>query len=926
MESRYIGRRRRMRVRSVVLAVVLVIPLMGFFNTQYATNGEYPYAQDDVVGQNDIMGIDGTYHSFDEIELELQGIASGYPGITKLMSIGKTYEGRDIWAIKISDNPDIEEDEPEVYFNGGHHAREWMAFEVPLCLINALVENYTTNATIRDIVDSRQIWIVPAVNPDGRVYDGDNDPATYVNWRKNRRDNGDGTFGVDLNRNYGYLWGAAGASDMTSEEGYRGPYPFSENETSAIRDFVEQHDFVFSISYHSSGQLILYPWGFTKGPSKDDELFASLGAEMSKRITNTADSNRDYYRPIRGSDLYMTSGSDEDWLYAENGVYSFVIELYPHWSDFFPIPDPAVSSPYNGFHPSADKIIPVCNDNIPAALFLAQIADNPFQVMGHVTLSADPVEQRINQSETKSFSIGLLNDGNASDTFNLTHTIIPGWTIDLSQDSVMLDRNASTNITLSVTPAPNAEGTYPIHVNAVSENGTGATGSLELKVSVPYFNDSGVISLTPFSWDEEYMTGNYSIASTVKNFGRNANSFNTSLEIFKLGAPQSRILASEDSEDVVTDWTVEDMDGPYSPTVWHMSARASHTGTKSLWAGVPGGNSYSDETVQFLLSPSFSLKEAVSANLTFYHKYNMEANYDFGTIDIFNGNSWVMITSFTGGLPTFTEFDFDMKDYIGLEDVRVRFRFTSDGGTVREGWFLDDIRINAEFPSESRIYGPVNNTSSLLPQDSEEIIGWHFDFDTNGTYKMVSRTWLEGDSDSTNDVMFVRFKINDTKYGIVLRKGANLISIPMVLSDTSVASVFSSIAGKYNIVWYYEPLDQDDPWKNFNPSNPLNDFFDVNRTMGLWVHVTDDVFLNLDIAIPANTAIDLESGWNLIGYPSMTERTVSDVLGSISYERIEGFDPFGLQRTRILTGNDWMRPGWGYWVKVNSPQVLNVIP
>jgi hypothetical protein len=479
---------------------------------------------------------------------------------------------------------------------------------------------------------------------------------------------------------------------------------------------------------------------------------------------------------------------------------------------------------------------------------------------------------------------------------------------------------------LTVTPSASAEGTYTIYVNASSANGNEARDSLALEVIVPYFNDAGIVSLKPFLWDEEYMTGNYSIASRVKNFGRDTNSFNTSLEIFKLGAPQPKTLLFEDGEDLVTDWKIEDMDGIYSPTRWHMTGRASYDGLRSLWAGVPGGNSYTDDTVQFLVSPSFSLKEAVGANLNFYQKFNMEANYDFGTLDIYNGESWDMIVSFTGVLSAFSEFNLDLKDYIGLEDVRVRFRFTSDGGQVREGWFLDNITVTADFPSESRIHGPVNITSSPLSQDSNELLGWHYDFKTNGVYKVVTTTWLPNDMEPSNDAKFVRFRMNESKYGIVLHEGANLISIPMVLSDTSIASVFSSISGKYDAVWHYDPLDPGDPWKTYNPSKALNDLFDVNRTMGVWIHVTEDSFLNLNISIPAGTSIDLEPGWNLIGYPSMTERTVADAFSSITYERIEGFDPFSPQRLKLMNGNDWLRPGYGYWVKVSSPQVLDVLP
>jgi len=703
----------------------------------------------------DLFGIDGTYHAFFEVESDLQTIASSYPNIVKLISIGKTHEGRDIWAVKISDNPQVEEDEPEVYYNGAHHAREWMTVEVSMCLINALVENYTTDAAIKDIVDNRQLWIVPVVNPDGRIYDGGEDPSSYNNWRKNRRDNGDGTRGVDLNRNYGYMWGGAGASDRTFSQVYRGPSAFSEPETAAIENFTKGHDFVFSISYHSSGQMILYPWGYTLNNSEDHELLVSVANEMASRITNTAGSSVSGYTPMKGSELYLTSGTDDDWLYGEMGTYSYTIELYPHWADN----DPAVSFPYNGFHPRSDKIIPVCNDNLPAALYLAQIADNPFQAMHHVSLSSNVTEQQINQSETKDFYLEVLNDGNVDDTFALSFSGIPGWLIGVFPGSVTVGKGSSANAVLSISPPLNAEGEYKIYVTAKSMTNASVEDTLTLTVQVPYLNDVGVEALAPFSEGLSYPTGIYGINSTVKNFGKNPQVFDTSLEIFKLGGLEIKTILLEDAEDDLTDWTAVDLDGPFSATLWHMTTKSSYSGSRSWWAGNPSGNMYTNTAVQLLVSPPFSLKEALGANLTFYHKYEIESSYDYGNVDIYNGTSWQTFETFTGNQLLFTGYRVDLKDFVGLDNIRVRFRFSSDTGVVDNGWFVDDINVTAEFLSESLIFGPANITSLLPFQDSQGDLVWNYKFSDVGDYKVVSTTWLSSDANPKNDELSVRMKI-----------------------------------------------------------------------------------------------------------------------------------------------------------------------
>ncbi|MEE9116505.1 MAG: M14 family zinc carboxypeptidase, partial [Thermoplasmata archaeon] len=210
---------------STILVLVLLSSLV------FSSTGASSIVRVDVLplSGEDIGPNAGTtaYHTYDEMLTELLQISANYPAITDLTSIGTTYQGYSIWSMKISDNAQAEEDEPEVIIYGMHHAREWLTVEVSMYLINFLTGNYSTNSSVQNIVDNREVWIIPMVNPDGRFYDGDDDPAVYTNWRKNRVPNGDGSTGVDLNRNYGHMWGGAGSSDDPSSEVYRGSGPFS---------------------------------------------------------------------------------------------------------------------------------------------------------------------------------------------------------------------------------------------------------------------------------------------------------------------------------------------------------------------------------------------------------------------------------------------------------------------------------------------------------------------------------------------------------------------------------------------------------------------------------------------------------------------------------------------------------------------------
>lgn len=292
----------------------------------------------------------GLYHTYAEIDKELHDLQVAFPQIAKVFDLGQSHEERKIWAIKISDNVSVEEDEPEILFMGGHHAREWISVDVPFLLAKYLLENYSADASITNYVDQGEIWIIPLLNPDGHQH------SVTANrlWRKNRKNNGDGTFGVDLNRNYSFQWGGPGSSGDTFSEIYRGPEPFSEPETKTIRDFMNQHDFVAMVSYHSYSQLVLYPWGYTSSAAPDEVLLDHLANTMSDSILTV---HGKMYIAQQSSDLYLASGDATDWLYGETRVPSYTIELRP-------------TSAFPGFQLPESEIQPTFEENLPAALFL----------------------------------------------------------------------------------------------------------------------------------------------------------------------------------------------------------------------------------------------------------------------------------------------------------------------------------------------------------------------------------------------------------------------------------------------------------------------------------------------------------------------------------------------------------------------------
>jgi murein tripeptide amidase MpaA len=867
------------------------------------------------------------YHSFDEMETELIQISLDHSSITKLESIGKTYEDRNIWAMKVSDNPDIEEDEPEIYFNAMHHAREWLTIEVALYILNYLTDNYGTNSTITNIVDTRQIWVVPCVNPDGRVYDSSaDDPSSHRNqpygWRKNRVDHGEGSIGVDLNRNYDFMWGGTGARENPGSNTYRGPAPASELETQAITNFVSSHDFVFAVSYHSSGQLILYPWGFTYNAPGDKDLFEKVSQNMANQITNKAGSPYPGYTPQQGTSLYPTSGSDKDWLYGEMGIYTFIIELYPHGDQN----DAPVTSPYDSFHPRADKVVPVCEDNIEAALYLAQIADNPFQVFDyHVSLSTTVPSQLINQSETKTFPITVFNDGSQNDFYEITTSTIPGWTIDVSPFVLILSGETSDVTTLSVTVPPGtAGGEYSLWVNVTSFNNISISDSMLVEVTVPYFNDVGILSQDTFFDGEKYLMRDYSILSTAMNYGGNSQSaFDVSLEIKKLGPVISTTVFSDNMESGVNGWQVEDLDGPVSSSTWKQVTNSWASPTTSWWCGTT--NQYTNKTAQLLISPEFSLKWVDSANLTFYHKYKTESNYDYCTVDVFNGDTWTTLTSYDGtGPSSFEQVSLSLDDFVGMEDVRVRFRLTSDTYLVDDGWYIDDVEVVAEIPSETTVYGPViNQTAGLLAQDDIFQLGWDYTFVDTGMYKVYTTTLLDTDENNYNNQSVVKIEILPLDWSnIPLDFGWNLISLPLLQKDITLDAVLDSIAGDYDAIQWYNVSDLQDPWKHhqiYKAAN-LNDLYFIDHTMGFWIHINKPGGTTLNTTgwqLSSPESVPLHIGWNLVGYPSMTSHNRTNGLNGLDFgtdvDCIQWYDT-STQTWHFLDQDDNFVPGRGYWI------------
>ncbi len=305
----------------------------------------------------------GAYHTLAETMAELAAYAAAYPSIARLDTIGTTVEGRPIVAIKISDHVGVDESEPEVLVVGCHHARELMSVELPLYLMRRLLDGYGVDPILTTLVDTREIWIVPLLNADGHAYvQAHSGGQSSSWWRKNRRDNGDGSVGVDLNRNYGFNWGYDnyGSSPLSTSETYRGPGPFSEPESDAIRALAAARAFTLSISIHAYGELLLFPWGYDRLDTPDHAVYRALGDSISLQ-NGYASGN-----PNSGT-IYLTNGDMDDWVYGDAAtkprLYGFTFEVN--------------TLAEGGFYPNDNLIPATCDKNWGPLLTLLRYADDP---------------------------------------------------------------------------------------------------------------------------------------------------------------------------------------------------------------------------------------------------------------------------------------------------------------------------------------------------------------------------------------------------------------------------------------------------------------------------------------------------------------------------------------------------------------------
>lgn len=632
---------------------VLIDDVQEFYATQSTQRSSQPQCQQYnykyAVPKNFELGSMGGFLTYSQMIDAMDMMGLHYPHlISTRQQVGSdlSHEGRRIDWVRISDNPDTNEDEPEILYTALHHAREPMSMMQMIYFMWYLLENYDTSPEIKYLVDNTELYFIPCVNPDGYIYNESIAPNGGGNWRKNMRDNNnDGIFnekddGVDLNRNYSFEWGKddEGSSSNPSAVTYRGEEAFSEPEVRAVRDFIDEHAFSCALNYHAFGNFLLYPWGFSGSTNPDSVLFANYADHLS--------SHSGYGTGTTQQTLgYLANGTAGDWMYAMHEIIAVT---------------PEIGDADWGFWPPESEIINLCNASLFKNLAIAHFTQN--------YAIARAVKEGFFTSREGKLNINIKRFGLEEGSMALSvESLSPELTILGSLQEVSLD----------MFDAQTFEYDYIISENA--EHGDEFTYVIKL--------DNGF----------------YEVRDTL----------------FKVFSTEESAL-SDDAE-AMDAWNIQ------AGSTWGVTDEASYTGQTSF-TDSPFGYYESGTINEMTLAEPIDLTEALSAEMTFMAKWQIEDLIDYAVVEAStDGISYTTLCGehstsgsifqrfrepiYDGNQIEWVQERISLDDFLGSE-VYIRFALYTDAYFELDGIYIDDIRIN--------VYGEDNGTTSVefLPEST----------------------------------------------------------------------------------------------------------------------------------------------------------------------------------------------------------------
>lgn len=613
----------------------------------------------------------GGYYRYGQMDTAMTALVTAYPSIAQKFSIGTSVEGRTLWCIKISDNVSTDElTEPEVLYMGLHHAREAISGSSMIFFMQYLCENYATDSRIKDLVDNRQIYIIPNVNPDGWEYNRSTNPTGGGQWRKNRRNNGSGQYGVDLNRNWGIDFanctGALGGtsncgSSIISSAVYWGPSQYSEPETRSLRTFVRSRRFVACMDQHSVGPYYSLPWGrLTRTMSAADEaVYKQMSAQMGK------------YNGMRYGNTYQTLGYE-----VSGGMKDLLLrgtDSLPNGKCYGMTGEGSNGTSTTNFWPLAAEIIPLCKGMVYQNLQLLYMAGSYVDI-------EDVGNLHIKQATGKfRFSVRRIGLGNQQ----VSVTLIPIQNIE----------TVGSPITITTASLPSFNSVYAD--------------------SISYTLSTGITdgSMIKYAW--RVQTGGYTYFDTITAIYKGVDLIKDEME-GPLASTNWMITggwAYTNDEAYAGSKSLGESPGTdYAENAVHIAQFNNSINLSgatdaflSFWV------KYRAENFRDLLRVEVSTDGSTWTALSGKHTVK-----EPGTAD----GSKVNDTSALTGLKEFwTREVFNLGAYIGESDLRLRFRFTSDASTIYAyaqdaGFYIDNLTVFAG-----------NSSGSVLPVELFDFFG-----------------------------------------------------------------------------------------------------------------------------------------------------------------------------------------------------------
>lgn len=672
------------------------------------------------------------YHDEAESDAAVTRIADANPSIAHRFEYAySTAEGRVVAGLLISDNVDVDEAEPRILFVSQHHAREVMTPEALIDMADYLVDNYGVDPEVTDWVNNFQIYIIPCHNPDGthHVFN------VNTNWRKNRRDNGDGSFGVDPNRNYPYAWGpdgCNGSSGTPSSDTYRGPSAASEPETQGIVDLARQANASITLTYHTYSELVLHPMGCSPSLPDDPDLRAhrELGSALAASIENDAGTGW-YEMGTPYELLYDVDGGSDDWLHAATGSIAFTIEM---------------NSASQGFQPDYDtwRDDTILRNREGWKYLIRRMSGSSVQGRIYDACSGAGLEAEIGVAEqvfTKDqeprmsmpghgFFHRILEPGEytwyaeapsyqrqewpvsvAFEPVSQDIWLVPEGSFGLELRRFVVDDAAFDNDG-QLDPGEEVELWINVLASGGSVDGVTATLSsddpylqiLESQATIPDLAagaEDQATSAFRVKVLEDAPDGH--LATVSVSFAANESlcrsGSDSPLRITR-GIPANPFLSESLDEDPA--WAVSGPSGGWEFGVPQGSGGTSgpseaHTGN-NVYATNLSGNYGSSQGEFVLTAGPFDLQGLRNAELRFWRWLNDEPAYDPGRVEVsIDGENWTEIWRGFGRDTRWEEYRLDLPEFVDDEaQVQLRFILLQDGGTSRSGFYIDDISFVGE--------------------------------------------------------------------------------------------------------------------------------------------------------------------------------------------------------------------------------------